>query len=332
VVTRTCLCIGRIDIHSQIVGRSTTMSHSNTSTALRWRARMTREAIDSTLSLDETDIMSLNNPAETGMSNHRQRWYHRYCSCCCHLSVLPERRHQFFLRLALVATAGSLSLYSLLEASRSWQNAVTVTLQLAVLVILVLQGMNDDARVPLTEYRKQQAATRRQYQAMQEKNENLLHKIRLHQSAMDRVGTVLQELALHTNETTSVDSMVRATKEQGSIRRDLTEACRRQLLQDVVSILLAQEAMDWDKNPFVQSSTIERIVWACKNAKAMEFDEKRFREYLVDDTSNVHVIKLLKVVSDQRWKWSPEHLLGHGGSESIRPVMDKDADTDCDNK
>jgi hypothetical protein len=221
------------------------------------------------------------------------------------------------LRLSLVVAASSVSFYSLLEASRSWQNAVTVSLQLAVLFILVLQGLYHDDLRPLTEYRNQQAATRRQYQAIQEKNENLWHKIRLHQTAMNRVSMVQQELALLSNETMSVDAMVRATKQQESIRRDLVEACRRELLQQVVAILLAQNGMDWDKNPSVNASTIERIVWACKNAQALDFDEKQFRERLVDDSTEIHIIKLLKVVSDKRWKWSPENLARHDDSENV---------------
>jgi hypothetical protein len=321
---------------------------ASTATSLRWRARVTRDAIDSALSMDETDPN--NNAMEMmGMNDHhhrQRRWYHRYCCpCCCNFFVGPSvsaaglpdtRRNRFFLRLAFVVAAGTLSLYSLRQASRSWQHAVTVTLQLAVLVILVLQGLHDDgtSRMPLTEYRKQQAATRRQYQAVQEKNENMAHKIRLHQTALDRVGTVRQELALHANETTSIEALVCSTKDRQATRRDLVDACRRQLLQDVVSILLAaQPTMDWDKNPFVYASTIERIVWACKNARAMDkFDEKKFREYLVDDasgsssSSEIHVIKLLKVVADQRWEFSPELLLRRPDPKPENVPGDKDRD------
>lgn len=326
---------------------------ASTASSLRWRARVTREAIDSALSMDETDPSNSNNNAiEMGTNDHhhrQRRWYHRYCSCCsCNLFVgssvsagLPDTRCSwFFLRLALVVATGTLSLYSLRQASRSWQHALTVTFQLAVLVILVLQGLVDDgsSRMPLTEYRKQQAATRRQYQAVQEKNENMAHKIRLHQTAMDRVGTVRQELALHANETTSFEALVCSTKDRLAIRRDLVDACRRQLLQDVVSILLsAQPTMDWDKNPFVPASTIERIVWACKNDRAMdEFDEKKFREYLVDDSSGgssseIHVIKLLKVVADQRWQFSPERLLRRLDPKPENVPSDKDRDEEMDN-
>jgi hypothetical protein len=318
---------------------------TSTATSLRWRARVTRDAIDSALSMDETDPNN-NNAIERVMNDHhhrQRRWYHRYCfPCFCNLFVGPSvsaaglpdtRRDRFFLRFALVVAAGTLSLYSLRQASRSWQHAVTVTLQLAVLVILVLQGLLDDgsSRMPLTDYRKQQAATRRQYQAMQEKNENMAHKIRLHQTAMDRVDTVRQELALYANETTSIDALFRSTKDRQAIRRDLVDACRRQLLQDVVSILLAaQPTMDWDKNPFVPASTIERIVWACKNARAIdEFDEKKFREFLVDDSSSgssseIHVIKLLKVVADQRWQFSPELLLRQPDTKPENVPSDKD--------
>jgi hypothetical protein len=278
-----------------------TSSTLNTASNLRWRARVTKEAV-----LDDDDDSYFYSPTKQTAQEPSQpnpaatpgdRW-----EMVEQPSATSHRFWSTFLLDSIAATAVACSVYaqtqilnvSLTVTTLQWfwwlVSSLACTFTCAVSLLTVWQYRKLRTLGSLRHVHNQ---TRRTVRSLQQQNERVRRTLTVLDRTQDQLRQVEGELQQYTN-TQDVQRLVKVLHEYKSVQQRLQTLVQHQVQEQILRAVLET---DYNHDYTLQAPELERLLHRLKAIKGVDVAEDQLRALLVqDNASSVSLTSILQLL------------------------------------
>jgi hypothetical protein len=275
------------------------MVNPSPTTALRWRARLSKEAVLG----DDSSLISLpsDNKKDYGTS-----------SAC--FSTLP---HGHLLTLLAAATVGC-HVYSL-QIIRTWLMAVTCTLAVALSILTIYQRSRLRR---LGSMRRQVNGTRRSVRSLKAQNERMYRTLQQLDHSVDRLHQIQSELnRFLATRREDPEKLLAVAQQWKEVQEDMFDMLQQQVQQTIVKAVLDT---DRDANYVLSGPEFEQLVVRLGNIPGVKLHETALREFWVrvDDKSLATMLSLLRrVMQDAQEQRQQQEETGGDDQSTVGAVF-----------
>lgn len=303
-------------------------SNLNTASSLRWRARVTKEAV-----LNDDDDSQYYSPGKP--QNNRDapsvtgdRWEMIEASKETPFSGGYYQSLWKILLNSVAATAVGCSVYaqtrvlSVMVTNTTLQLILWFVIFISCTLTAVFSLLAVWQRGQLLKYGSIRALNNRlraTVRSLKQQNERLCRNLTLLDGSIDRLGHVENELALFTNNSASdAQRLVAVVKEHKQLQQELQDVVRQQVQEQILQAVLQTDS---NRDCSLSAQELERLIVRLKRLPGVKVREDQLRSLLVrqsDARSNLPltcILKLIRQVGDDAQKppvaslaESPRHI------------------------